>query len=188
MVLGYSRHLVCRLVFDQRIETWLQCHVEAFAELGGVPAVLVPDNLKAAVIRAAFGVAGTTTLNRSYRECARHYGFKVDPAPIRSPEKKGKVEAAVKYVKRNFFAARREELDAGVLAARARPGGPARSPASAATARRSAARSRSSPPWSSRPCARCRRSPTSRPSGRRRPCITTRTSASGAPSTRCRGG
>jgi transposase len=90
LVLGYSRHLVCRLVFDQRIETWLQCHAEAFAALGGVPAVLVPDNLKAAVIRAAFGIAGTTTLNRSYRECARHYGFQVDPTPIRSPEKKGR--------------------------------------------------------------------------------------------------
>ena len=115
LVLGYSRHLFCRIVFDQRIETWLACHAEAFAALGGVPAVIVPDNLKAAVIRAAFGVAGATTLNRSYRECARHYGFQVDPTPIRSPEKKGKVEAAVKYVKRNFFAARREELDAGVL-------------------------------------------------------------------------
>jgi transposase len=72
LVLGYSRHLVCRLVFDQRIETWLQCHLDAFAELGGVPAVIVPDNLKAAVVRAAFGVAGTTTLNRCYREFARH--------------------------------------------------------------------------------------------------------------------
>jgi transposase len=116
LVLGYSRHLVCRLVFDQRVETWLQCHVEAFAALGGVPAVVVPDNLKAAVVRAAFGVGDATTLNRSYRECARHYGFQVDPTPVRRPELKGKVEAAVKYVKRNFFAARRAERDAGVLA------------------------------------------------------------------------
>jgi transposase len=115
LVLGYSRHLFCRLAFDQRIETWLQCHAEAFTALGGVPAVIVPDNLKAAVVRAAFGVAGATTLNRSYRECARHYGFQVDPTPVRSPEKKGKVEAAVKYVKRNFFAARHAELDAGAL-------------------------------------------------------------------------
>lgn len=116
LVLGYSRHMVCRLVFDQRVETWLGCHAEAFAELGGVPAVVVPDNLKAAVVRAAFGVGGTTVLQRSYRECARHFGFQVDPAPVRAPEKKGKVESGVKYVKRNFFAARRGELDAGRLA------------------------------------------------------------------------
>ena len=106
MVLGHSRHLVARVVFDQRTETWLRLHVEAFAELGGVPRTVVPDNLKAAVVRAAFAVDQPSELNRSYRELARHYGFKVDPAPPRDPAKKGKVEAGVKYVKGNFFAGR----------------------------------------------------------------------------------
>jgi transposase len=104
MVLGHSRRLVARLCFDQKVETWLRMHVEAFAELGGVPEVIVPDNLKAAVIRAAFGVGGATTLNRSYRELARYYGFKVDPAPVRQPKKKGKVESGVGYVKHNGLA------------------------------------------------------------------------------------
>lgn len=115
MVLGYSRHQVCRVVFDQKIDTWLRLHVEAFEELGGVPKVLVPDNLKSAVIRAAFGVGGDVVLNRSYRELARHYGFKIDPTPPRSPEKKGKVESGVKYVKGNFFGVRRDEQDVDVL-------------------------------------------------------------------------
>lgn len=113
MVLGWSRHQVAFLVFDQTIETWLRCHVEAFAELGGVPEVVVPDNLKAAVVRAAFGAGEQTVLTRSYRELARHYGFKVDPTPVYSPEKKGKVESAVKYVKGNFIATlteRRQDL------------------------------------------------------------------------------
>jgi transposase len=108
MVLAFSRRMVARIVFDQKIETWLRVHVEAFAELGGVPATIVPDNLKAAVIRAAFGIDGAAGLNRSYRELARHYGFKIDPAPIYAPKKKGKVESAVKYVKGNFFAGRDE--------------------------------------------------------------------------------
>jgi transposase len=106
MVLGYSRRMVARLCFDQTIETWLRVHTEAFAELGGVPATIVPDNLKAAVIRAAFGVDDAAALNRTYRELARHYGFKVDPTPVYSPEKKGKVESAIKYVQRNFFVGR----------------------------------------------------------------------------------
>jgi transposase len=106
MVLGHSRHMVVRLVFDQKVETWLRLHVEAFAELGGVVGTVVPDNLKAAVVRCAFGVGGATALNRSYRELARHYGFKIDPTPPRSPQKKGKVESGVKYVKRNFMAGR----------------------------------------------------------------------------------
>jgi transposase len=106
MVLGYSRHMFATVVFDQTTETWLRVHVEAFEELGGVVEVVVPDNLKAAVIRAAFAVDGPTALNRSYRELARHCGFKVDPTPVRDPEKKGKVESGVKYVKRNFFRGR----------------------------------------------------------------------------------
>lgn len=101
MVLGYSRHMVARLVFDQRTETWLALHVQAWTELGGVVDTVVPDNLKAAVVRAAFGVDKTQELNRSYREQARHYGHKIDPAPPRAPRKKGKVESAVKYVKNN---------------------------------------------------------------------------------------
>ena len=48
MVLAYSRHMFVRVVFDQRIETWLQLHVHAFAELGGVVETVVPDNLKQA--------------------------------------------------------------------------------------------------------------------------------------------
>jgi transposase len=106
LVLAFSRRLVARIVFDQKIETWLRVHVEAFAELGGAPATVVPDNLKAAVIRAAFGVDGAASLNRSYRELARHYGIKIDPAPIYAPKKKGKVESSVKYVKASFFVAR----------------------------------------------------------------------------------
>ena len=111
MVLGYSRHMVTRIVFDQKVETWLRLHVEAFNELGSVPRVLVPDNLKAAVIRAAFGVVDQPVLNRSYRELARHYGFKIDPTPPYSPQKKGKVESGVKYVKRNFFVPRAQQRD-----------------------------------------------------------------------------
>jgi hypothetical protein len=97
--------MVARIVFDQKIETWLRLHIECFEELGGVPKTIVPDNLKAAVIRAAFGVDEETALNRSYRELARHYGFVVDPTPPRSPEKKGKVESSVRYVKHNYFKA-----------------------------------------------------------------------------------
>lgn len=103
MVLGHSRHQFCRVVFDQRVETWLKLHVAAFEAWGGAPRVVRPDNLKAAVVRCAFGLHEDPALNRSYRELARHYGFKVDPTPPRAPKKKGKVESGVKYVKTNFF-------------------------------------------------------------------------------------
>lgn len=103
MTLGFSRHMYADLVFDQKIETWLRMHMAAFEAFGGVVRVVVPDNLKSAVIRAAFGVDDQIMLNRSYREMARHYGFQIDPTPPRSPEKKGKVESNVGYVKGNFL-------------------------------------------------------------------------------------
>lgn len=106
MVLGFSRHMAARIVFDQTVGTWLRVHVECFEELGGVPHVLVPDNLKAAVIRAAFGLGDQPALNRSYRELARHYGFKIDPTPPYAPDKKGKVESGVRYLKGDPLAGR----------------------------------------------------------------------------------
>lgn len=111
MVLGYSRHMFALLVFDQKAATWIDLHLAAFRYFGGVPRTIVPDNLKAAVVRAAFGAGDRheLALNRSYRELARHYGFKVDPTPVRAPQKKGKVESGVKYVRRNFLAAGRFE-------------------------------------------------------------------------------
>jgi transposase len=110
MVLGHSRHQFTRVVFDQRTETWLSLHQQAFRSWGGVPKIVVPDNLKAAVIHAAFGVSDRScALNRSYRELAQYYGFKVDPAPPAAPQKKGKVESAVKYVKNNALKGRHGE-------------------------------------------------------------------------------
>lgn len=101
MILCHSRLMFVQLVFDQRVETWLQLHEQAFASFGGGVITVVPDNMKRAVLRAAFRVDGRSELNRSYRELAQHYGFQIDPTPPRAPRKKGKVEAAVKYVTNN---------------------------------------------------------------------------------------
>jgi hypothetical protein len=58
MVLGSSRHMFAKVVFDQSATTWQQLHAEAFAFFGGIPETVVPDNLKAAVVRMAFGQVG----------------------------------------------------------------------------------------------------------------------------------
>jgi transposase len=98
MTLGFSRHFFAWVVFDQSVATWLDLHVRAFAFFGGVPNTLVPDNLKAAVTRAAFGVDQNVEAQRDYRDLARHYGFVIDAAPPRSPKKKGKVERNIQFV------------------------------------------------------------------------------------------
>lgn len=85
MVLCCSRMLFVRpvLVMDQR--AWTECHVAAFAFLGGVPARLVPDNLKTGVDRPGLY---DPRINRSYAELAAHYGCLVDPARSRKPRDK----------------------------------------------------------------------------------------------------
>ncbi|MFI5284535.1 MAG: IS21 family transposase [Candidatus Dormibacterales bacterium] len=101
MTLSYSRHQYAELVFDQRIPTWLGLHRRAFASFGGVPAKVVLDNLKAAVLEAALH---DPVLSEAYRRFARHYSFLVSPARPRTPEHKGKVESGVHFVKRSFLA------------------------------------------------------------------------------------
>jgi transposase len=100
MVLGYSRDAYYEIVRSQDISTWCSCHVHAFEHFGGVPRIVIPDNLKSAIIKAAYM---DPTANRSYADCAKHYGFQIDPCLPGTPQHKGKVESGVKYVKNNFI-------------------------------------------------------------------------------------
>jgi transposase len=104
MTLSWSRHQYVEFVFDQKAETWLRLHRNAFAFFGGVPERIVPDNLKAAIIRGCWG--DEPQAQQSYRECAEHYDFLIAPCRPRTPKHKGKVESGVRYVKRNFLGGR----------------------------------------------------------------------------------
>jgi transposase len=104
MTLSYSRHQYAELVFDQTIGTWILLHRHAFEFFQGVPERVVPDNLKAAVVKACFD---DPQIQTTYRECAEHYGFRIAPCKVRTPEHKGKVEqGGVHYAKRNFLGGR----------------------------------------------------------------------------------
>ena len=104
MTLSCSRHQYAELVFEQTIETWVRLHRAAFEYFGGVPRRVVLDNLRAAIVHAALY---DPEVQRSYRECAEHYGFLIAPCRPRTPEHKGKVEqGGVHYVKRNALAGR----------------------------------------------------------------------------------
>jgi len=99
--LCFSRHQYAEFVFDQKIATWIALHRRAFEFWGGVPRRLVPDNLKAAVIKA---VVDGPILGEAYRRMAQHDGFVISPTRPATPQHKGKVESGVRYVQRNFMA------------------------------------------------------------------------------------
>jgi transposase len=105
MTLSWSRHQYVEFVFDQKVATWLLCHQHAFAYFGGVPERVVSDNLKAAIVHAAWD---NPAVQQAYRECGEHYGFLIAPCRPGCPQHKGKVEqGGVHYVKRNFLAGRK---------------------------------------------------------------------------------
>ena len=101
--LGYSRHQYAELVFDQKVTTWISLHRHAFEYFRGVPRRVVPDNLKAAVLKV---LVHDAVLGEAYRQMALYYGFLISPTRPYTPRHKGKVENGVHYVQRNFMAGR----------------------------------------------------------------------------------
>lgn len=100
MTLSYSRYTYVALVFDQKVETFLKCHLEAFKYFGGVPAVVKIDNLKSGVLEAHFY---EPIIQEQYKNFANSCDFGPIPCKVRSPKEKGKVESAVKYVQTSFI-------------------------------------------------------------------------------------
>jgi len=103
MTLAHSRHQYVEFVWDQTVATWLGCHRRAFEWFSGVPRRVIIDNAKCAITRAC---ARDPLVQRAYAECAEGYGFRIDACPPHDPQKKGIVEAGVKYVKGNFLPTR----------------------------------------------------------------------------------
>ena len=100
-VLGASNSTFAEATWSQSLPDWIGSHVRAFEALGGVPQVLVPDNLKAAVSRSH---RYEPALNRTYEALAQHYGVAVVPARAARPRDKAKVEVGVQLVERWILA------------------------------------------------------------------------------------
>jgi transposase len=105
--LGASNYTYVEACENQRQESWLMAHVRAFEFFGGIPQLLVPDNLKAAVTRAN---RYEPVLNENYRKLARHYNTAIIPARPRRPKDKPKVENAVQVVERWILMRLRHEV------------------------------------------------------------------------------
>ena len=107
MVLPYSRLLFLRPVLSMDQASWVQAHVLAVEFFGGVPRRVVPDNLKAGVVRPDLY---DPKINRAFGEFAEHYGCLVDPARAGKPRDKAAVERHVPYARDSFFAGRGQEF------------------------------------------------------------------------------
>ena len=95
--LGASNYTYVEAGRSQQLEDWIMAHARAFAFFGGIPRLLVPDNLRSAVSKTHRYMP---VLNENYARMARHYGTAVMPARPYKPKDKSKAENAVLIVER----------------------------------------------------------------------------------------
>jgi len=100
-VLGASNYTYAEAHATPDLASWIAAHVRTFEFLGGVPEVIVPDNLKTGVRHPC---RYEPDLNPTYQELAQYYGSAVIPARVRKPRDKAKVEVAVQLVERWIIA------------------------------------------------------------------------------------
>jgi transposase len=101
LTLGYSRMLMAEAALDQKLGTLLRMHEEAFRQLNGVPEEILYDRMK--TVWQGTDERGEIIWNPVFRDFASYWGF--TPRLCRSyrAQTKGKIEAGVKYVRRNFL-------------------------------------------------------------------------------------
>lgn len=104
--LGASNYTYVEATWTQSIEDWTGSHRRAFEFLGGVPEIVVPDNLKSGVTKAHLY---EPDLNPTYQDLAAHYGVAIIPARVRKPRDKAKVESAVQVAERWILAKLRDQ-------------------------------------------------------------------------------
>ena len=100
-ILPFSHYTYCEAVWSQRKEDLIKGCEGAMQYFGGVPAAIVPDNLKAAVSRSD---RNEPVINEVFAAFAEHYGCAVYPARVRHPKDKALVENAVKLLYKSVYA------------------------------------------------------------------------------------
>jgi transposase len=103
MVLSYSRQIFLRFFLDARMENFLRGHAGAFEAWGGVPRVLLYDNLKSAVLERR---GDAIRFHPALIDLSGHYRFEPRPVAVARGNEKGRVERAIRYVRDSFFAGR----------------------------------------------------------------------------------
>lgn len=103
MVLSHSRMLYVRFFLGQTQSLFLRGHQLAFEFFGGVPRVLLYDNLKSAVLER---IGDAIRFHPTHWDFATHYGFEPRPVGVARGNEKGRVERAILYLRTSFFPAR----------------------------------------------------------------------------------
>ena len=110
MTMGWSRACYVELVRKADTAAFIQCHVNAFEYLGGVPRRCLYDNAK--VVTLGKDETGRVEWNLRMLDFALRVGFEIRLCQPYRAQTKGKVESGVKYVRRNMWPSLRFTDDA----------------------------------------------------------------------------
>jgi transposase len=103
MVLSWCRQIFLRFYLSAAMPSFVRGHVEAFDFFGGVPRVLLYDNLKSAVLERA---GDAIRFHPTLLDVSAHYHYLPRPVAPARGNQKGRVERAIRYIRDSFFAAR----------------------------------------------------------------------------------
>ena len=101
MVLSWSRAIYVEFVRRADTASFIQCHVNAFDYLGGVPRRCLYDNAK--VVTLGRDEEGRIDWNRRMLDFSLRLGFELKLCQPYRAQTKGKVESGVKYVRGNLW-------------------------------------------------------------------------------------
>lgn len=99
--MGASNYTYSEATWTQSLPDWIGSHTRALKFLGGVPEIIVPDNIKTGINKPC---RYEPDLNPTYQDMASHYGCAIIPARVRHPKDKAKVETGVKTVEQWILA------------------------------------------------------------------------------------
>jgi len=99
--LGASHYTYAEATWTQTLPEFIASNVRALEFIGGVPSLVVPDNLSSAVSHAC---RYDPDANPAYAEWAAFYGTAIMPARVRRPRDKSPVESGVKGVEQRILA------------------------------------------------------------------------------------
>ena len=100
-ILPYSQYIYAEGMLSTKEPQWIEVNNHALDYFGGVPALVVCDNCKQAVIVNQDWIE--PELNKDYADWADHYGTVILPAKVRNPKFKSSVENAVGILEKGFF-------------------------------------------------------------------------------------
>lgn len=104
-VLGASLYVYAEAAMSQKLQDWVMSHCRAFKFFGGVPELVIPDNLRSAIVKSH---RYEPDENPTYQAMAAYYGTVIMAARVRKPQDKSLAEQAVQQVERQILAPLRD--------------------------------------------------------------------------------